>query len=259
MQTFLNANGVITPLPQVEKNKLLDVKLFSSYCERIGRPVIDWTKVTKADFNSIVLYMEEEQVTIPHHTLESHANAIKPRNVANTTMVTVGCTIAARLRNATSTKMLTPTMMIDEPRNVTCSTMVMPIPMIGFVSASPDVEATDNPEVKAVEAPEIKAVDSPLVNQSPLKSPTNHPVPVKQQDTLHDFFHYANQGTFDIPCGGKIYHPLPSMDPVAWPQEKSTCLPRTLAQLACQDSKKEPLDNFAIMLSPLYPIVPCFL
>ena len=26
MQTFLNANGVITPLPQVEKNKLLDVK-----------------------------------------------------------------------------------------------------------------------------------------------------------------------------------------------------------------------------------------
>ncbi len=33
MLTFLDANGVATPLPQVKKNRLLDVKLFSSYCE----------------------------------------------------------------------------------------------------------------------------------------------------------------------------------------------------------------------------------
>ncbi len=33
MLTFLDANGVVTPLPQVEKNKLLDVKLFSAYRE----------------------------------------------------------------------------------------------------------------------------------------------------------------------------------------------------------------------------------
>jgi len=35
--TFLNANDVVTPLPQVQKNMLLDVKLFNSYCERNGR------------------------------------------------------------------------------------------------------------------------------------------------------------------------------------------------------------------------------
>jgi len=152
--------------------------------------------------------MEEEQVTIPCHTLESHANAIKPRNVANTNMVTIGHTIAARPRNATSTMMLTPTMAIDKPRNVTRSTTVTPIPTIGYVCASPDVKATDNPEVKAVNAPEIKAVDSPLINQSPLESPTNHPIPVEQQDTLHNFFHYANQDISESMVEGLLITPM---------------------------------------------------
>jgi len=39
--TFFDANGVVTPLPQVKKNKLLDVKLFSAYREQIGRPIAD--------------------------------------------------------------------------------------------------------------------------------------------------------------------------------------------------------------------------
>jgi len=49
------------------------------------------------------------------------------------------------------------------------------------------------------------------------------------------------------------------MDPVAWPREKSTRLPRTLARLARQDFKKEPPDNLAIILRPQYPIIPYFL
>jgi len=85
--TFLNANSVVTPLPQAEKNMLLDIKLFGLYRKRIGRPIVDWTKVSKADFNSVVLYMEEEQVTILCHTLESHTNTANPRNVTSTTTV----------------------------------------------------------------------------------------------------------------------------------------------------------------------------
>jgi len=103
MLTFLNANGVVTPLPQAEKNRLLDVKLFSSYCERSGRPIINWTKVSKANFNSIVLYMEEEKVTIFSFSM-------------------AGCLIATKLRNVTST------------------TMVTPPPMINFTSASTDIK-----------------------------------------------------------------------------------------------------------------------
>jgi len=63
--TFLDASNVITPLPQVQKNMLLDVKLFSCYCEENGKPIMDWTKNSKADFNSIALYREVEKVTIP--------------------------------------------------------------------------------------------------------------------------------------------------------------------------------------------------
>ncbi len=223
MLTFLDANGVVTPLPQVKKNKLLDIKLFSSYREHIGRLIKDWMEISKADFNSVALYMEEEKLTIPCRTMESHANTIKPRNVTSVATVT-------------------------------------PTPTIDYSSASPDVKVIDTSDIKATDVPEIKAVNSPLVDQTVPKSPTYYEVaPVKQQDTLHDFFHYIDQGTFGIPCRGKIYCPLPGMDPVAWPREKSACLPRTLAQLARQDFKKEPPDGFAIMLSPQYPIVPLFL
>ncbi len=110
--TFLDANGVVTPLPQVEKNKLLNVKLFSAYRERIGKPIIDWTKVTKADFNSIALYMEEEQVTIPCRTMGSHANAIQSGYVPSTPMITVKHSIIAK------------------PRNVICFPTVLPTPAI---------------------------------------------------------------------------------------------------------------------------------
>ncbi len=47
MLTFLNANGMVTPLPQAEKNKLLNIKLFSLYCERNGKPIVDWMKVPR--------------------------------------------------------------------------------------------------------------------------------------------------------------------------------------------------------------------
>ncbi len=63
--TFLTANYVVTQLPQILKNMLLDVKLFSCYHEEKGKPIMDWTKVSKADFNSIALYREVEKVTIP--------------------------------------------------------------------------------------------------------------------------------------------------------------------------------------------------
>ena len=163
-------------------------------------------KVSKADFNSIALYMEIEQVTIPHCTMESYANTIQPRNVTTTTIV-----------------MPTPT--VIKPRNVTCTTMVMATPAINFVCADPKVNVIDAADVKIVNALDfnvtdnldIKAVNSPLIKQPLLEPPTYDFAPVEQQDTLHDFFHYVSQGTFGIPGGGKIYCPLPGIDPVAWP------------------------------------------
>jgi len=172
-------------------------------------------------------------MTIPCRTSESHVNMSKPRNVASTITATAQCVITAT------------------PRNVTHTIMVMTTHKINFMSASPNVKVTDDLK--------IEAVNSPLTDQTPPESPTYKVAPVKQQDTLHNFSHYVNQGTFGIPCGGKIYRPSPGMDPVVWPQEKSTHLPRTLAQLAHQDFKKEPPDNFVIILNPQYPIIPHFL
>jgi len=127
MLTFLNANSVVTPLPQAEKNMLLDIKLFSSYCKGIGRPIVDCTKISKADFNSIALYMEQEKVTIPHCTTESHTDTIKPRNVTSTTTVT-------------------------------------PIPMIDFLHVNPKVKVINTPDIKVTNDPKTTAVNSPLVD-----------------------------------------------------------------------------------------------
>ncbi len=182
----------------------------------------------------------EEEVTIPCHTLESHPIAIKPRNMTST-----------------STVMSIP--MINKPRNETSATTVTTTTVTNFTSASQHVKVIDALDVSINDNPDINTVDSTLTAQTPLETPTYNLPPVEQQDILHNFFHYIDQGTFGIPCGGKIYCPLPGMDPVAWPQEKSVCLPRTLAQLACQDFKKEPQDNFAIMPSPQYLIIPCLL
>jgi len=84
-----------------------------------------------------------------------------------------------------------------------------------------------------------KSDDSPLVKTP--ESPAYHAVPEKQQAILHDFLLQIDQGSFGIPCGGKIYHSSPGMNPVAWSLKKSALLPRTLAQLACQDSRRCPL------------------
>jgi len=128
------------------------------------------------------------------------------------------------------------------------TTMVLSTPAIDFTSASPDVEVIDALDVNVSDDLEIKAIEHPHVKQ-PLSEPSTHDPPsVEQQDVLYDFYRYIDQGTFGIPCRGKIYCPSPGMHPVAWPQEKSAHLPRTLAQLAHQDFKKEPPDNLAIML-----------
>jgi len=192
--TFLTAYGVVTPLLQAQKNMLLDVKLISSYCERNGRPIVDWMKISKADFNSIVLYMEEEKVTTPPSSTARCVNATKPRNS----------------------------------------------PMINFLSASTEIEDVDSLLVKQT-PPKSPPYHVALVEQTPPESSPYHVAPVKWQVILHNFICYVDQGTFGIPCGGKIYCSSPGMDPVAWPQEKLAHLLRTLAHLAHQDFKKEPL------------------
>jgi len=77
-------------------------------------------------------------------------------------------------------------------------------------------------------------------------------VPVKQQEVLHDFLLKVNHGTFGIPCGGKVCHSSPGMNHVSWPMKKYVFLSRTLAQLACQDFKKELPDSNSCAKPPVF-------
>jgi len=49
---LLDANDVITFLPHAQKDMLLNIKLFSCYCEETGKPIIDWAKISKAEYVS---------------------------------------------------------------------------------------------------------------------------------------------------------------------------------------------------------------
>jgi len=80
----------------------------------------------------------------------------------------------------------------------------------------------------------------------------HHVVPVKQQEILHDFLFRINQGTFRIPFGGKVCHHSPGMNHVSWPLGKSALFPRTLAQLTCQDFKKDPLVAIQLCQAPVF-------
>jgi len=64
-------------------------------------------------------------VTIPRHTMGSHANAIQPRYVPSTPTITARHLIIAK------------------PRDLFCSPMVIATPVINFMSTSPDVKVID--------------------------------------------------------------------------------------------------------------------
>jgi len=93
MLTFLHANNFITLLLQVLKNMLLDVELFSCYCEDNDEPIIDWMQVTNAQFDWFrssagACFEGHEKVTIPskvppitvfaHDTVHETINDLKP-------------------------------------------------------------------------------------------------------------------------------------------------------------------------------------
>ena len=51
MLTFLNAKDVITPLPIGPKIRLRALKIFANFCQAEGSPIVDWTVITKKDFD----------------------------------------------------------------------------------------------------------------------------------------------------------------------------------------------------------------
>ncbi len=123
------------------------------------------------------------------------------------------------------------------------------------VQAGIDLKPSTSSSVKEAEIIAASSSFTCIHKQTMAKSHVHHVVPVMQQEILHDFLLKINQGSFGIPCGGKVCHSSACMNHVSWPLESSV-LPRTLAQLACQDFKKEPPDSFATVLSP--PIFHCF-
>ncbi len=112
--------------------------------------------------------------------------------------------------------------------------------------------------VKEAESNAVLSSTTGICKHTISKSHVHHVVPVrKQQEILHDFLFRINQDTIGIPCGGKVCHPSSGMKDVSWPLEKSALLPRTLAQLACQDFKKEPLIALQLC-QPSLPILHIF-
>jgi len=89
MLTFLNANGVTTPLPVGPKSVLHCLKLFSCYCEDNGEPIMDWMKVSKAQFDQFRSSSEcmwgIEKVTIPSSPKPKPDNANVLRNMTCST------------------------------------------------------------------------------------------------------------------------------------------------------------------------------
>ena len=113
-----------------------------------------------------------------------------------------------------------------------------------FPAESTKVASNMKPPTSCVKEAESNAFESSTTGSCKhtiSKSHVHHVVPVKQQEILHDFPFF--KGRFGIPCGGKVCHYSPGMNHVSWPLEKSALLPRTLAQLGCQDFKKEPPDS----------------
>jgi len=49
--TFVDQDGVVNPLSICHQNLLKAVKFYNSFCNAQGRPIIDWTEVTKIEFD----------------------------------------------------------------------------------------------------------------------------------------------------------------------------------------------------------------
>ena len=103
--------------------------------------------------------MEEEQVTIPCRTTGSHANAIQPRYVPSTPMITARHSIIAKPRNLIGFPMAVHTPVIIEPRIVAHTTMVLPTPAINFLHADPKVKVINAPDVKIINALDFNVTD----------------------------------------------------------------------------------------------------
>jgi len=49
--TYLDDNGTVKPLSVGHKSILRTLKIFANYCEAEGSPIVDWTVITKEDFD----------------------------------------------------------------------------------------------------------------------------------------------------------------------------------------------------------------
>jgi len=49
--TFVDQDGVVSPLSIGHRNLLKAIKIYHSFCIGQGRPIIDWAEVTKVEFD----------------------------------------------------------------------------------------------------------------------------------------------------------------------------------------------------------------
>jgi len=128
-----------TPLPHDKIEILLNLKLFSYHCEENGKPIMDWTRLFKAQFEQfrsiIAYYRAIKKVTIPPSSkinLSRLNNATMPRNVTSSTMV-----MSAPMNSLPSS----PSAAIARASS---STLATPVSKCLLFSESQDVEDTGN-------------------------------------------------------------------------------------------------------------------
>jgi len=134
---------------------LLNLKLFSCYCEENDKPIMDWMKLLKAEFNqftsSAACYRATEKGTIPPSSKFNFSRpdiATVPKNVTSTPMISLSSSPSANIPRASSSALATAT-----SKHV-------------LFSESQDVEdfASNSTELQhALHTILPKAIDSPLI------------------------------------------------------------------------------------------------
>jgi len=51
--TYQEDNGTVKPLAIGHKNLLRALKIFAAYCKADDSPIVDWTAVTRKDFDDV--------------------------------------------------------------------------------------------------------------------------------------------------------------------------------------------------------------
>ncbi len=86
--TYQEDNGTVKPLTIGHKNLLRTLKIFANYCKADGSPIVDWTAITKKDFDDFrcsraCMHATERDDTIAPSTMPVTTSKDSPSDGGN--------------------------------------------------------------------------------------------------------------------------------------------------------------------------------